>query len=92
MSHERRIYVALGLASRSLQETKRSSPDAAEELGALSEKIDRKLTKVFSTQTVGKGCEKLLKHLEDYFEDKTYIVDIPSCRKLAKLYVQTLRL
>jgi hypothetical protein len=92
MSRDRRIYVALGLASRNLREEMRSSPNAAEELGALSEKIDRKLTKVSSTQTVGKGCEKLLKHLEDYFEDKRYIVDIPLCKQMAKIYVQHLRL
>jgi hypothetical protein len=92
ISRDRRIYVTLDIASKNLQEEMRSSPDAAEELGALSEKIDRKLTKVSSTQTVGKGCEKLLKHLEDYFEDKRYIVDIPLCKQMAKIYVQHLRL
>jgi hypothetical protein len=92
MSHERRIYVALDLVSNALQEEKRSSPDAAEELGALSEKINRKLTKAYATQTVGKGCEKLLKHLEDYFGDNKYMVNIPLCRLAAKSYVRDLRL
>jgi hypothetical protein len=90
-SRERRIYVALSLASKNLQEM-RGSPRVTDEEDLLSGKIDRKLMKVSSTQTVGKDCAKLLKHLEDYFEDKRYIVDIPLCKQMAKVYVQHLRL
>jgi hypothetical protein len=50
-SRERRIYVALSLASKNLQEM-RGSPRVTDEEDLLSGKIDRKLMKVSSTQTV----------------------------------------